>query len=108
MSSNRRYSIAVIAGDGIGKEVMPEGLRVLGDYAGGLGRAVDALIARLSGEGLPAPAGAAPSDQGSSGLPDWVVVAGALLPVVLYLIFRTNFKLFIRYRILHLLYYLPC
>jgi len=29
MSSNRRYSIAVIAGDGIGKEVVPEGLRVL-------------------------------------------------------------------------------
>jgi tartrate dehydrogenase/decarboxylase / D-malate dehydrogenase len=27
--SNRRYRIAVIAGDGIGKEVMPEGLRVL-------------------------------------------------------------------------------
>ncbi len=28
-TSNRRYRIAVIAGDGIGKEVMPEGLRVL-------------------------------------------------------------------------------
>jgi tartrate dehydrogenase/decarboxylase/D-malate dehydrogenase len=28
-ASNRRYRIAVIAGDGIGKEVMPEGLRVL-------------------------------------------------------------------------------
>jgi tartrate dehydrogenase/decarboxylase / D-malate dehydrogenase len=28
-SSNRRYRIAVIAGDGIGKEVMPEGLRAL-------------------------------------------------------------------------------
>ncbi|MFW5832749.1 MAG: tartrate dehydrogenase [Pseudomonadota bacterium] len=27
--SNRRYRIAVIAGDGIGKEVVPEGLRVL-------------------------------------------------------------------------------
>ena len=25
----KRYSIAVIAGDGIGKEVMPEGIRVL-------------------------------------------------------------------------------
>jgi tartrate dehydrogenase/decarboxylase/D-malate dehydrogenase len=25
----KRYKIAVIAGDGIGKEVMPEGLRVL-------------------------------------------------------------------------------
>ncbi|MCA3563084.1 MAG: tartrate dehydrogenase [Methylocystis sp.] len=28
-STNRRYRIAVIAGDGIGKEVMPEGLRAL-------------------------------------------------------------------------------
>ncbi len=28
-NTNRRYRIAVIAGDGIGKEVMPEGLRVL-------------------------------------------------------------------------------
>ncbi len=28
-STNRRYRIAVIAGDGIGKEVMPEGLRIL-------------------------------------------------------------------------------
>lgn len=27
--TNRVYRIAVIAGDGIGKEVMPEGLRVL-------------------------------------------------------------------------------
>lgn len=29
MSSKRSYNIAVIAGDGIGKEVMPEGVRVL-------------------------------------------------------------------------------
>jgi len=29
MGSNRRYSVAVIAGDGIGKEVMPEGVRAL-------------------------------------------------------------------------------
>jgi tartrate dehydrogenase/decarboxylase/D-malate dehydrogenase len=29
VSSNRRYTISVIAGDGIGKEVMPEGVRVL-------------------------------------------------------------------------------
>ena len=29
MSSNRRYRIAVIAGDGIGKETVPEGLRTL-------------------------------------------------------------------------------
>lgn len=29
MVSNRQYTIAVIAGDGIGNEVVPEGLRVL-------------------------------------------------------------------------------
>ena len=29
MSANRVHRIAVIPGDGIGKEVMPEGLRVL-------------------------------------------------------------------------------
>ena len=29
MTTNRRYTISVIAGDGIGKEVMPEGIRVL-------------------------------------------------------------------------------
>jgi tartrate dehydrogenase/decarboxylase / D-malate dehydrogenase len=29
VTSNRRYTISVIPGDGIGKEVMPEGLRVL-------------------------------------------------------------------------------
>jgi hypothetical protein len=28
-ATNRRYRIAVIAGDGIGKEVMPEGVRAL-------------------------------------------------------------------------------
>src|SRR5512139_593337 len=29
MSTDRRYTVAVIAGDGIGKEVMPEGVRAL-------------------------------------------------------------------------------
>ena len=29
MSSKKQYRIAVIPGDGIGKEVMPEGLRVI-------------------------------------------------------------------------------
>jgi tartrate dehydrogenase/decarboxylase / D-malate dehydrogenase len=38
---NRRYSIAVIAGDGIGKEVMPEGLRALEAAAGRFGFALD-------------------------------------------------------------------
>lgn len=39
--TNRRYSIAVIAGDGIGKEVMPEGLRVLEAAAKKFGFALD-------------------------------------------------------------------
>ena len=29
MATNRKYRIAVIPGDGIGKEVVPEGMRVL-------------------------------------------------------------------------------
>ena len=29
MANNRTYSISVIPGDGIGKEVVPEGVRVL-------------------------------------------------------------------------------
>ena len=36
-SSNRRYRIAVIPGDGIGKEVVPEGVRVLEKVAGRFG-----------------------------------------------------------------------
>ena len=39
--TNRRYTIAVIPGDGIGKEVMPEGLRVLEAAAKKFGFAVD-------------------------------------------------------------------
>ena len=41
MTSNRRYSIAVIPGDGIGKEVMPEGIRVLEAAAGRFGFEID-------------------------------------------------------------------
>ena len=39
--TNRRYRIAVIAGDGIGKEVMPEGLRVLEAAASRFGFKLD-------------------------------------------------------------------
>jgi len=41
VTSNRRYSIAVIPGDGIGKEVMPEGIRVLEAAAGRFGFEID-------------------------------------------------------------------
>ena len=41
MSTNRRYRIAVIPGDGIGKEVMPEGVRALEAAAGRFGFAVE-------------------------------------------------------------------
>lgn len=37
VNSNRKYKIAVIAGDGIGKEVVPEGLRTLEKAAGKFG-----------------------------------------------------------------------
>ena len=41
MATNRRYRIAVIPGDGIGKEVMPEGVRALEAAAGRFGFAVE-------------------------------------------------------------------
>jgi tartrate dehydrogenase/decarboxylase/D-malate dehydrogenase len=41
MSTNKTYKIAVIPGDGIGKEVMPEGLRVLEGAAKRFGFALD-------------------------------------------------------------------
>jgi tartrate dehydrogenase/decarboxylase/D-malate dehydrogenase len=41
MTSPRRYRIAVIPGDGIGKEVMPEGVRALEAAAGRFGFALD-------------------------------------------------------------------
>jgi uncharacterized protein len=40
------------------------------DYAGGLNRAVDALIARINGEGLPAPAQRSPGRDGGGLAPD--------------------------------------
>jgi tartrate dehydrogenase/decarboxylase/D-malate dehydrogenase len=41
MTTNRRYRIAVIPGDGIGKEVMPEGVRALEAAAGRFGFSVE-------------------------------------------------------------------
>ena len=40
----KRYTIAVIAGDGVGKEVMPEGMRVLEAAAAQSGFAIDRKI----------------------------------------------------------------
>ncbi len=40
-NTNRRYRIAVVAGDGIGKEVMPEGLRALETAASRFGFAIE-------------------------------------------------------------------
>jgi tartrate dehydrogenase/decarboxylase/D-malate dehydrogenase len=41
MTTNRRYTISVIAGDGIGKEVMPEGVRALEAAASRFGFTID-------------------------------------------------------------------
>jgi tartrate dehydrogenase/decarboxylase / D-malate dehydrogenase len=41
MTNNRRYTISVIPGDGIGKEVMPEGVRVLEAAAARFGFSID-------------------------------------------------------------------
>lgn len=62
-----------------------------GDYAGGLNLAVDRLIGRLSGEGLPAPA-AAPQGRGQHGLselsalPSWAWWALLAVPVGISLV----------------------
>ena len=41
MTTNRRYTISVIPGDGIGKEVMPEGIRVLERAASRFGFSIE-------------------------------------------------------------------
>lgn len=59
-----------------------------GDYAGGLNLAVDQLIGRISGEGLPAPS-AAPRVQGLNGLPalpSWTWWALLAVPVAISLV----------------------
>ncbi len=41
---NLKYKVAVIAGDGIGKEVMPAGLRVLKAATERFGIAIDYIV----------------------------------------------------------------
>ena len=47
MPTNRVYRVAVIPGDGIGKEVVPEGMRVLEAAAGRFGFELAAGLVRF-------------------------------------------------------------
>jgi tartrate dehydrogenase/decarboxylase/D-malate dehydrogenase len=92
----KRYQIAVIAGDGIGKEVMPEGIRVLNAAADQSGFAIDWQVFDWSCEtyhstGMMMPAdGIAQLSQhdaiylgavGFPGVPDHISLWGLLIPI---------------------------
>ena len=92
----KRYRIAVIAGDGIGREVMPEGLRVLDAAAGIFGFAIDPVAYDWSCETYRATGRMMPEDGldrlrdhdaiflgavGYPGVPDHVSLWGLLIPI---------------------------
>ena len=92
----KRYSIAVIAGDGIGKEVMPEGMRVLDKVAAQSGFAIDWQVFDWSCETYHATGTMMPSDGidrlsqhdaiylgavGFPGVPDHISLWGLLIPI---------------------------
>jgi tartrate dehydrogenase/decarboxylase/D-malate dehydrogenase len=92
----KRYQIAVIAGDGIGKEVMPEGMRVLNAAADQSGFSIDWQIFDWScetyhatGTMMPADGIAQLSQQdaiylgavGFPGVPDHISLWGLLIPI---------------------------
>ena len=92
----KRYEIAVIAGDGIGKEVMPEGIRVLDAAAACFGFALDWRRFDWSCETYAATGAMMPQDGidrlsqhdaiylgavGYPGVPDHVSLWGLLIPV---------------------------
>lgn len=92
----KRYRIAVIAGDGIGREVMPEGLRVLDAAAGIFDFAFDPVAYDWSCETYQATGRMMPEDGldrlrdhdaiflgavGYPGVPDHVSLWGLLIPI---------------------------
>jgi tartrate dehydrogenase/decarboxylase/D-malate dehydrogenase len=91
-----RYTIAVIPGDGIGKEVMPEGIRVLGAVAAQSGFAIDWREFDWSCETYHATGTMMPGDGidqlsqhdaiylgavGFPGVPDHISLWGLLIPI---------------------------
>jgi tartrate dehydrogenase/decarboxylase/D-malate dehydrogenase len=92
----KRYRIAVIAGDGIGREVMPEGIRVLNAVADRFGFALDYVPYDWSCETYKATGRMMPEDGldrlrdsdaiflgavGYPGVPDHVSLWGLLIPI---------------------------
>ncbi|HEY4373869.1 MAG TPA: tartrate dehydrogenase [Burkholderiales bacterium] len=96
MSTKRKYSIAVIPGDGIGKEVVPEGIRALDAAAARHGFTLDYQHFPWSCEYFQAHGEMMPADGleqlrkfdaiylgavGFPGVPDHVSLGGLLLPI---------------------------
>jgi tartrate dehydrogenase/decarboxylase/D-malate dehydrogenase len=92
----KRYQIAVIAGDGIGKEVMPEGMRALNAAADQSGFSIDWQIFDWSCETYHATGTMMPADGiarlsqhdaiylgavGFPGVPDHISLWGLLIPI---------------------------
>ena len=113
----RRYEIAVVAGDGIGREVMPEGQRVLDRVADLCGFAIDWRVFGWScrtyletGAMMPADgiAQLAQHDAiylgavGWPGVPDHVSLWGLLIPI------RREFDQYVNLRPIRLLPGVPC
>ena len=107
-----RYSIAVIAGDGIGKEVMPEGTRVLDAVARQSGFGIDWAELGWSCETYHATGTMMPSDGidrlsqhdaiylgavGFPGVPDHISLWGLLIPI------RREFEQYVNLRPVRLL-----
>jgi len=108
----KRYSIAVIPGDGIGKEVMPEGMRVLDAASAQSGFAIDWRPFDWSCETYHATGTMMPADGidrlsqhdaiylgavGFPGVPDHISLWGLLIPI------RREFEQYVNLRPVRLL-----
>ena len=108
----KRHSVAVIAGDGIGKEVMPEGIRVLDAVAAKFGFALDWREFDWSCETYHATGTMMPNDGidrlgqhdaiylgavGFPGVPDHISLWGLLIPI------RREFEQYVNLRPVRLL-----
>ena len=114
---SRTHRIAVIPGDGIGKEVVPEGLRVLGAAAKQCGFAMDYRHFDWSCETYKATGAMMPADGiaqlsqhdavflgavGFPGVPDHISLWGLLIPI------RREFDQYVNLRPVRLLPGVPC
>ncbi len=113
----KRYSIALIPGDGIGKEVVPEGVRAIDAAAAACGFAVDYTPYDWSCETYKATGAMMPDDGiarlsqsdavflgavGFPGVPDHISLWGLLIPI------RREFEQYVNLRPVRLLPGVPC